>query len=95
MGNKEGKFKKAFEEIDTSGDKTVSIQELAKYFDPSKDNTKALFEESNEDELAQLSQELMKIGDCDKNNDGKLTFEEFMEAIKENDTMKKFIVKMS
>merc|ERR1712179_527457 len=86
MGNKEGKFKKAFEEIDTSGDKKVSIQELVNYFDPNKSNIKELFEESTEEELAQFSQELMKIGGNDVNNDGKLSFEEFMEALKENET---------
>ena len=31
MGNKEGKFKKIFEEIDTSGDCEVSIDELMNF----------------------------------------------------------------
>jgi Ca2+-binding EF-hand superfamily protein len=31
MGNKEGKFKKIFEEIDTSGDCKVSIDELINF----------------------------------------------------------------
>ena len=95
MGNKEGKFKKTFEEIDTSGDKKVTIQELVNYYNPSKDNIKALFEGSTTEELSEFSQELMKIGNCDKNDDGKLSYKEFMEAIKENETMRKFIEKIS
>ena len=31
MGNKEGKFKKIFEEIDTSGDCKVSLDELINF----------------------------------------------------------------
>ena len=31
MGNKEGKFKKVFEEIDASGDGSVSLDELEKF----------------------------------------------------------------
>ena len=31
MGNKEGKFKKIFEEIDTSGDCIVSLDELLNF----------------------------------------------------------------
>ena len=95
MGHKNCKFKKAFEEIDTSGDGKVSLQELVNYFDPNREEMKVLFEESTVDELAEFSQELMKIGKNDSNNDGKLSFKEFMEAIKENEIMRKFILKNS
>ena len=36
----------------------------------------------------------MSLGLNDKNNDGKLSFEEFKEAIKDNDNFKEFVLKM-
>ena len=62
MGHKESKFKKVFEDIDTSGDKKVSLQELVNYFDPNRNEIKGLFEGSTVEELAEFSQELMKKG---------------------------------
>ena len=95
MGHKESKFKKVFEDIDTSGDKKVSLQELVNYFDPNRNEIKGLFEGSTVEELAEFSQELMKISENDKNKDGKLSFKEFMEAMKNNEIMGKFILKIT
>ena len=90
MGNKEAKFKQTFEEIDTSGDKKVSFTELANYVNPINNEKvgEVFFEEFTEEELKEFSQELITLGE---NNDGKLSFEEFLEAINDNETMKKFI----
>ena len=97
MGSKESKLKKAFEEIDTSGDKKVSVQELADFIDTNK-NEKAgeiLFKDFSKKEREEFKRELMSLGLNDKNNDGKLSFEEFKEAIKDNDKFKEFVLKMS
>ena len=97
MGSKESKLKKAFEEIDTSGDKKVSVQELADYIDPNENEKvgEVLFKEFSREERKEFKRELMTLGINDKNSDGKLSFEEFKEAIKDNETMKKFILKMA
>jgi len=97
MGNKEAKFKKAFEDIDTSGDKKISIKELADYIDMSKNEKvgEVLFKHFSREERNEFKRELMTIGVNDKNNDGKLTFEEFKEVIKDNDKIRKFVLKMS
>ena len=96
MGSKESKLKKAFEEIDTSGDKKVSVQELADFIDTNK-NEKAgeiLFKDFSKKEREEFKRELMSLGLNDKNNDGKLSFEEFKEAIKDNDKFEEFVLKI-
>ena len=98
MGSKESKLKKAFEEIDTSGNGDgVSPQELADYIDPNKNDKvgEVLFKEFSREERKEFKRELMTLGINDKNKDGKLSFEEFKEAIKDNEKMKKFILKMA
>merc|ERR1712038_2139639 len=82
---------------DTSGDKKVSVQELADFIDTNK-NEKAgeiLFKDFSKKEREEFKRELMSLGLNDKNNDGKLSFEEFKEAIKDNDKFKEFVLKMS
>ena len=96
MGNKEAKIKKVFEEIDTSGDEKISVTELVNYLEPKKnEKVGEVISKLTKEERGELSSELMTLGKCDKNNDGKLSFEEFMAAIKEKETMKKFILKMA
>ena len=86
MGNKEAKFKKMYEEIDISGNGEVGFNELAAFIISDK-VVEELKEFSDEDFLA-IEKELNEI-------DGKLTFEEFMEAMKKNETISKLILKIA
>merc|ERR1711974_467075 len=98
MGNNEAKFEKVFEEIDTSGD-GISPEELADYIDPIKnDKAKEVLDREfpilgDQIELNMVIRD--SIGKNDQNRDGKLSFEEFKEALKDNENMKKFILKMA
>ena len=92
MGKNESKFKKAFEEMDSSGDEHVTFEELSNYFNPKREEIKALFEELTKEELAELYQEMINMQKGDIDNDGKFTYNEFKDTIKKNKTMKKFIL---
>ena len=96
MGSTESKLKKVFEDIDKSGDKKVSTQELSDFLN-SKKATEILFNNFSCDELEELAQEVETLDANDKNEDGYYSFEEFKDAInaKENDKFKNFILKMS
>jgi len=91
MGNKEAKFKEMFEEIDTSGDGKVSFNELAVFIVSPKavNQLKMLTWE----EIAEVENEFNIMDENDL--DGKLTFEEFLQGMKENKTMKKLILKIA
>ena len=96
LGNKAGKLKTIFEEIDTSGDNNVSMQELADFVEPNT-NDKAgeiLFREFSYEERQEFKKELMTIGNNDKNQDGKFSFKEFKEVVKDNEIIEKFILKI-
>ena len=86
MGNKEAKFKKMYKEIDISGNGEVDFKELAAFIISDK-AVEELKEFSNED-FSAIEKEFNEI-------DGKLTFEEFMEAMKKNKTISKLILKMA
>ena len=86
MGNKEAKFKKMYEEIDISGNGEVDFKELAAFIISDK-VVEELKEFSNED-FSAIEKEFNEI-------DGKLTFEEFMEAMKKNKTISKLILKIA
>merc|ERR1712008_113442 len=90
------KFKKVFEDIDKSGDKKVSPQELGDFLNTEKAN-EILHKKMSNEELQELAQEVGTLDANDKNEDGKLSFEEFKETInaKENDKFRNFILKMS
>ena len=94
MGNNKAKFKKLCEEIDTSGDKKVSGQELLNFFD-SDHNNKAgeVFEEFSKDELMLVLEELTTLVEDDI--DVKLRYEQFMDGIKDKEILKNFILKLS
>jgi len=91
MGNKETKFKEMFEEIDTSGDGQVSFNELATFIVSPKavNQLKMLTFE----EIAAVEHEFNVMDEND--DDGKMTFEEFLQNMKENKTMKKLILKIA
>ena len=86
MRNKEAKFKKMYKEIDISGNGEVDFKELAAFIISDK-VVEELKEFSNED-FSAIEKELNEI-------DGKLTFEEFMEAMKKNETISKLILKIA
>ena len=94
MGSKESKLKEAFEEIDTSGDKKVSVQELMDFIKRNDEKAIEIFKDFSKKEQDEFIQELQSIGLNDKNLDGKLSFEEFKEAIKNNDKFEVFILKI-
>ena len=80
MGNKKAKFKKMYKEIDKSGNGEVGFNELAAFIISNK-VVKELKEFSNED-ISAIEKEFNEMDEADA--DGKLTFEEFMEAMKKN-----------
>ena len=74
MGNKEAKFKEMFEEIDTSGDGKVSFNELAVFIvSPKAANQLKML---TWEEIAKVENEFNIMDENDQ--DGKLTFEEFL-----------------
>jgi len=94
MGNNEAKFQKVFEQIDTSGDKQISGEELFKYMFSNKKVQDVMSKQMTKKEQEDLKTELMNVGKNDKNNDGKLSLEEFNGAIKANANIQKFVDKM-
>ena len=94
MGSKESKLKEAFEEIDTSGDKKVSVQELMDFIKRNDEKAIEIFKDFSKKEQDEFIKELESLGLNDKNLDGKLSFEEFKEAIKNNDKFEVFILKI-
>ena len=98
MGNKEGKFKKVFEEIDASGDGRVSRHELAKFLDIDQNPRimEVFFADGKLDnaEIKVIAEGVAKIRENDKDGDGKLTFDEFVLAMKANEKMNKLFLKI-
>ena len=94
MGSKESKLKEAFEEIDTSGDKKVSVQELMDFIKRNDEKAIEIFKDFSKKEQDEFIKELESLGLSDKNLDGKLSFEEFKEAIKNSDKFEVFILKI-
>merc|ERR1711935_469057 len=98
MGNKEGKFKKVFEEIDASGDGRVSLDELENFLDI--DQNPRIMEVFLADgkldnaEIKVIAEGVAKIRENDKDGDGKLTFDEFVRAMKANEKMNKLFLKI-
>ena len=72
MGSKESKLKEAFEEIDTSGDKKVSVQELMDFIKRNDEKAIEIFKDFSKKEQDEFIKELESLGLNDKNLDGKL-----------------------
>lgn len=96
MGQKESKFQKAFEDIDSSGDGLVTFQEFRDYFDPDRDDVKELFEEDgvNPSEFYDAIN-TSDFLEADTNYTGRLTFQEFVSFMKNNPTAANFITKLA
>merc|ERR1711934_43779 len=91
MGNKEAKFKKMYEEIDISGNGEVSFNELAAFI--ISDKVVEELKEFSAEDISAIEKEFNEMDEADV--DGKLTFEEFMEAMKKNKTISKLILKIA
>jgi Ca2+-binding EF-hand superfamily protein len=91
MGNKEAKFKKMYEEIDISGNREVGFNELAAFI--ISDKVVEVLKEFSDIDISAIEKEFNEMDEADA--DGKLTFEEFMEAMKKNKTISKLILKMA
>merc|ERR1712086_1115090 len=98
MGNKEGKFKQVFEEIDASGDGRVSLDELENFLDI--DQNPRIMEvfladgKLDDAKIKVIAEGVAKIRENDKDGDGKLTFDEFLRAMKANEKMNKLFLKI-
>ena len=86
MGNKEAKFKKMYKEIDIFGNGEVDFKELAAFI--ISDKVVEELKEFSDEDFSAMEKEFNEI-------EGKLTFEEFMEAMKKNKTISKLILKMA
>lgn len=91
MGNKEAKFKEMFEEIDKSGDGRVSFNELAEFIVSPKAVNQLIM--LTEEEIAEVENEFNIMDNND--SDGKMTYDEFLQNMKENKTMQKLILKIA
>ena len=91
MGNKEAKFKKMYEEIDISGNGEVGFNELAAFI--ISDKVVEELKEFSDEDVSAIEKEFNEMDEAD--DDGKLTFEEFMEAMKKNKTISKLILKIA
>ena len=91
MGNKEAKFKKMYEEIDISGNGEVGFNELAAFI--ISDKVVEELKEFSDEDISAIEKEFNEMDEAD--DDGKLTFEEFMEAMKKNKTISKLILKIA
>ena len=91
MGNKEAKFKKMYEEIDISGNGEVDFKELAAFI--ISDKVVEELKEFSDEDISAIEKEFNEMEEADV--DGKLTFEEFMEAMKKNKTISKLILKIA
>ena len=111
MGNKEGKYKKVFEEIDyfravwgndispcLLRDGRVSLEKLENFLDI--DQNPGLMEgfllsyNLDNAEIKVIAEGVAKIRENDKDGDGKLTLDEFVQAMKANEKMNKLFLKI-
>ena len=91
MGLKNAKFKKMFEEIDTSGDGQVSFNELSEFMA----TPKAVSElQDLTDEELQNVESFINDGNGDDPN-AKMSFEDFLQLMRDNETMSKLVLKIA
>ena len=91
MESKLSKFKKIFEEININGDGKISFHELSEF----------MATEKAHNELHQLTDKELEtietfINDGETNDlNATMTFEEFLQVLKENETMNKLVLKIA
>ena len=97
MGNKETTLREIFEDIDTSEDKRVTVEELKNYLNDSDPKVEQVFYNLTEEEVLKFiaAIEFMEKGDKDLNKDEKYNFDEFKTAIESNKDMNEILMKIA
>ena len=80
-----------FEEIDTSGDGQVSFNELSEFMATPKAVSE--LKDLNDEEL-EIVESFINDGDPDNQN-AKMSFEEFLQLMRDNETMSRLILKIA
>ena len=97
MGNKETTLKEIFEDIDSSEDKRVTVEELKNYLNDSDPKVEQVFYNlTGEGEFFKFIKaiEFMEKGNNDLNKDGKYSFDEFKTAMESNQDMNEILLKI-
>ena len=96
MGNKEAKYKAIFEGIDTSGNKKVDEFELLNFLNPHQNpKVKEVFTELSNVEIEEFWKVAKQMEKHDLDGDRNYTFEEFYQAMEENEDVNKLILKIA
>ena len=80
-----------FEEIDTSGDGQVSFNELSEFMATPKAVSE--LQDLNDEEL-EIVESFINDGDPDNQN-AKMSFEEFLQVMRDNQTMSRLVLKIA
>ena len=91
MGLRHAKFKRIFEEIDTSCDGQVSFLELSEFMALPK--ACSVLQDLTDDELENV-QSFINDGNHDDPN-AKMSFEDFVQVMKDIQTMSKLVLKIA
>merc|ERR1712051_939205 len=97
MGNKETTLKEIFEDIDTSEDNRVTVEELKNYLNDKDPKVVKVFNNLTLDEYAKFKKGIgfMEQGGDDHNRDGKYSFEEFKSVMESNQEMSGVLSKIA
>merc|ERR1719264_442067 len=97
MGNKETTLKEIFEDIDTSEDNRVTVEELKNYLNDNDPKVVKVFNNLTLDEYAKFKKGIgfMEMGGDDHNRDGKYSFEEFKSVMESNQEMCEVLSKIA
>ena len=90
MGLRNAKYKKMFEEIDTSGDGQVSFNELSDFM--ATPRAVSELQDLTDEELENV-ESFINDGDDDPN--AKMSFEEFLQVMRDNQTMSRLVLKIA
>ena len=90
MGLRNAKYKKMFEEIDTSGDGQVSFNELSDFM--ATPRAVSELQDLTDEELENVES---FINDGDEDPNAKMSFEEFLQVMRDNQTMSRLVLKIA
>ena len=91
MGLHNAKFKRIFEEIDTSWDGQVSFRELSEFMALPK--ARSVLQDLTDEELENV-QSFINYGNHDDPN-AKMSFEDFLQLMRDNETMSTLVLKIA
>ena len=91
MGVRHAKFKRIFEEIDTSWDGKVSFCELSQFMALPK--ARSVLQDLTDEEL-EIVESFINDGNRDDPN-AKMSFEDFVQVMKDIQTMSKLVLKIA